>query len=505
MGSYIHIFWTGPAFPYSLRLFIKVWANRLSRSKSHFKLIVWTTADTRQKIAEYLSSTPGCFLAKENFPEIPEVTQKGRINYNNFYIANFETILTKLSPAIQEMTALLNRGKLFPFTSDIARILIMNEYSGIYTDIGLLTPSSSTPFPVSIDYFNSALSRCVSKGFFMLSVTPMKRQIIENGALFSLPGSKKCLNEVLNAIETEYIKNRDYIKYASDSNLEFLSHLKTKALSRSFFKSDQFPGLLHGYHSRISGTLKYPINDYYKGVTHSDAKFTGKADDNPRGSYYFYLISQGNTPMVYEGKRMLHNQAVNLATFRKLDEKFRSSLTVSQCEYEKVFNEKITPLFESEDLQKQFEFHDMSDNPSPLYSWADPGFSRLSELDDAAVIVQRRWGLKKNYVSKSGFISIINRIGNSIPAEKRFHSGTYQYLNQVADAIKQQVRGSFIKEPMLTQVVCLIGDIRDEYLETFVKIINSSCAYMPIKKLIDPEKTSLTLADFIGFLEAKAR
>ena len=115
MKSLMHCLWTGPAFPYKLRVFIKNWVQHFRKSRSEFELVVWLTSDSYDAATKYLSEGLGNHLDQSGwsrcFPGCRVLFNKAKINLNSFYIALCEPELAHYPSTLQAVFKMFSAGK----------------------------------------------------------------------------------------------------------------------------------------------------------------------------------------------------------------------------------------------------------------------------------------------------------------------------------------------------------------------------------------------------------
>ena len=123
----------------------------LRRSGSSFQLVLWTTADSYDKVTEYLQTTPGGYIHQAGWGKhlsgCDLLVNRVKISYNTFFIGSIEQLLARFPSSLHAMFNLLKRGKRYTSVSNIGRLLAVNEYGGIYTDIDYLMPREGAAFP----------------------------------------------------------------------------------------------------------------------------------------------------------------------------------------------------------------------------------------------------------------------------------------------------------------------------------------------------------------------
>ncbi len=232
MKSIIHCVWTGASFPYRLRAFIKEWVPYLYKSNSEFELVVWLTSDSYQAASGYLSKGFGNSLDQKNwgkfFPGMDLLLNKAKINFNTFYISLIEPLLANNPPTLQRVFDMLHDHRYYTSVSNIARVLIVNSYGGIYTDIDYLLPNYDLIFPKNISHILDVFEKKNNVGFYMSMTYLQQRAEVENQCLILDPQNTHALDDLIRKMNAYMVKKFDDIKAACEMNVEYLDYPATK-------------------------------------------------------------------------------------------------------------------------------------------------------------------------------------------------------------------------------------------------------------------------------------
>lgn len=155
--EWIHFFWAGKT-PSVKNLFD--WQHFLKKQDSHFNAKLWVDGS----LFEILKENPELFKTAKTDrniklfsyikPYIQDAPQfEAVLNGNKITVANFDVlVLSKAKkhwPKVSEIYELLHQNKLYPFSSDIARLMIMEKEPGFYCDFDT-KPNHSAQFPQSM-------------------------------------------------------------------------------------------------------------------------------------------------------------------------------------------------------------------------------------------------------------------------------------------------------------------------------------------------------------------
>ena len=533
MPSLFHCFWSGPTFPHALRNYIKVWTQHFQRSGSKFKFILWVTHDSYTAAAKYLSHGAGNAISHERWKKyIPGLDYhliKAKINYNTFYIASTELLLDDYPlHGLRAFFHALHKHKNYAYLSDIARYMILNKCSGIYSDVDYLTPNYNELFPESMACFASIFDKASKRGFFLPVIWLNRTFMVETQCVVLLPGFEGKLNPLINKI------GRGFSDFASDEEqilmelahaAEFQNHPRTKALNRSFFMSDKTKPMMQFFKERDCDKYEDTTDELYKGVCHKKNKYQKT----------FLLMNPdfkpGKIPMVEDGHRRLAYEKISEFTYVDPVDFFVVNCTFSntRLDFNNPYSVRVWPAFQkyfnADDMEKQFEFQGGNHGKAGMYSWSNPGYSRLTRLEFAAKTIQKHRGrvlerlikhsldrhlvdlpikkdVFKRFLSESGFRSFLRAKFGSVESMAKLKK-----LKVMLMAEMSRNRGKYLKKGAANRVlkkmlayVMRVPGTGTATGRSLTGIINHPL-YEQLKELINPNKSEVNYADLVTFVK----
>ena len=498
MKSFLHCFWTGPTFPQALRKFIKAWVPYLRRSNSNFELILWTTEDSFEAAREYLSKGLGNSIDLDSpgkcFAPLSLIFTPAKVNFSTFYIGKLESILLQKKFIWREIIELFRTHKYYTSISNLARILIVNHCSGIYTDIDYLYPNPKQNFPKNMAEITQVFKWSGQPEFYMPVIGTEGIIAIENQCLVLTENSIGELNHLIRNIELDLAWTLDDIKKSGRLNTEFLEDEITKNLSTSFFYSGTQKELLEAYKQR-DATLFCRINKkLYAGKTHPHSK-------SLQPSYFNTCSSIG---MVDEsGTRHLHYKPISEITFIGVAMYFGDTRRrFSNRESKECWN-KFRKYFSEEHMDHQFRFKTEKGNTYGMYTWANPGYSRLAQLEEAVHTVEKYYvprsrrgiplSLIKKFIVECRTLSLKNQRKEAEEATQEL----IEMLKIIKTNFHEEVISSEIACIMVKECFAIVHKLQN--INEILERINSDM-YLRLKNLIDSEKSPLTVDDIEGFI-----
>lgn len=342
----LNFFWVGNTPSYALKMNLANWKEHLLSSNSKAEVFLWTNKETLEKMfAKYKGLT--LFKAKSNL----FLNEDESFNINQFTwslksengenvaisVLEIDALLEhyqKDYPKLIRMYQSLIANKVYPFASDYARAFILNFFPGIYFDADYKPNLQKVFFKDlnELEYLFLSNGYSTYNNFFMLSI----HNIIENMTLMSFKMGVyeniflKFENELSDSVFNEKI-NLDINNYIKNNN-----NPRVKELNKSNFTKDKDKKYLDAYLLRKEEVfVKYnkDENIYFK---------------------YPYLEWFGLSMFGYY--------------------KYKWPYFIKFC------NEHLNIYFYS--FQK---------NEMKLYSWRNPGFSRLCELNEVQKTISNRY------------------------------------------------------------------------------------------------------------------
>ena len=331
--NFLHYYWTGKEPPAYLIKNLNNWALYLKKHDSLFKIILWI--DLLNK----------------------DITHKlnPNISIKEFSTIKFEKIYINL----HDVYIIFKRNKLFAFASDLARILILNAYPGIYIDIDI-KPNFDEPFPKNKESFLQLFDSKSSIKFYAPPMHYEENFFIENWILFYF-GFPQGLRFLLAEMEQKAKQDKLLILHCALQHKEFCEHEQCKHMQKSNFKV--------GYKRQLQAYLKRDATSYKRAT--QETFFEYKAKIPSFSNKYF------NTGYFKEGTPVWTNY-LQMA-YKSTDLTFKDKLNTSAMSYHLFYQKEIAKFFQQDQ------------ESLPLFSWCDPGFQRLNELNAAATLIQKAY------------------------------------------------------------------------------------------------------------------
>ena len=505
MKSLFHCVWTGPSFTYTLKSFIKRWVKCFRRSQSNFELVLWTTADSYNELSQYLKTGVGNHIDILNWSKrIPGID----IRFNlvtlagcKFYVAKIEPLLLKYPPSLRELVTLCSQHKRYTTISNVARLLALNHCGGIYSDIDYLTPRRDDFFPCSISEIVSVFRGCSSIDFYLPVMESKGRILIENQCMILPPKNIGALTPLLENMASNIKRDFDLIRGEAQQYSTYLDNAQTKALNKSMFTDGLYNDLLQAYKNRDYTAFLETSTKLYKDQVMQKTVSRGPIS----------LIK--HEPMLSYGA--LHDSYLMTSqhTYRILGQFFHNHLVketfslnrigdILTPEYSKRYWIRFKQFFNPDDMAQQFSFKDSTGTARGMYSWANPGYSRLAKLEHAVHVVEKYY-LKKR-LNKQLIIEYIRElIKGGQSTQDRFQTNYLQGLIEQTEKLQMQTLSQMAVRRTLRQIyaIALIRHGREltSIAETAVRMINKQ-HFLPLKNYIDPEKGSLSYDDLDAFV-----
>ncbi len=391
MKSLLHCLWTGPTFPYSLRKFIKNWVAYFSSSKSEFELILWLTEDSFHALEEYLiQGVENSFDASRwsrCMPGIDVEFNRVSMNYNKFYIALVEPLLARYPTTLTSLFRILHENKRYTTVSNIGRVMLLDACGGIYTDIDYLNPNYQQRFPKNMKILMTVFNNYSRIGFYVSVRRHNNALLAENQCLILDPKKIGSLTILLRKIALKAASIMDKIAVESRNHMDFLENKRTIELSKSLFTSPEHNELAEAFKEKDVRHFNYVNAQIFK-----DERFQSEAYNYDNGKL------ESSRPLLVHGT--LHNSYLitGKLTYNFVIDYYQENLkryAVSST-IDFVYGVFFS-FFNQRDIENQFEFKDtVTDSHVGMYSWANPGFSRLSTLKETILKMEERYIIKKN-------------------------------------------------------------------------------------------------------------
>ena len=509
MYSYLHCFWTGNSFPLNVRFFVKKWAHHLSKSRSQFKIILWTTDSSQQAAIEYLNSDKMSEIQSFGYgilADIEQYTIKARMQYNTFYICSVEELIQKQERSLQWAFKLCLEHRLPTIASNIARVIIVNQYEGIYSDIDFLLPNDSVNFPLNMSVITPLFGSSSSLGFYLpYHENVLDDGLIENQALVVMQGHNGCLKTLISRMGRYCRKHPYYLKTEAQQHVEFLEHPTTKKLGSSLYMSEAYEiKLLKAYIERDYSRFLPVLHMLYHDEMHSE--FVVKEDSE----FFKFEYSVSQKPLLHDASRFHHYTYLSKITYESVTEEFAASLRVSFEDYCKNYWGKFVKFFDETALASQFQFKTLDGMTVAMYSWAHPGYSRLKALEDAATVIGREYRSRGGFIKKEVYIALIEKLKMWCSSESESERIKFKvsFFEKLQDRLRSLSVLSLSREDAVIHLhsLLLIVELKSwqedqDRLKSFLcDELNRNGKFIKIKQLIDPQKEAINPNDLFAFV-----
>lgn len=295
-----------------------------------------------------------CTLNEKNYLE--KNNNVFKFKNSNIHVVDFNTLLFKyelLYPNVVEFYKKQMEYKNFAFVSDLARLIISNDFPGLYFDIDI---SPVKMLPISLYEIKEKLdsSPFPSANYpYYLNCHNLR---IENQCILTfVEGSFTTLLQHLNLLldieELNILENeiKDFEDYKNREDV--------LALKKSFFNDNHFI--------------------YLKAYLNKNAALFRKAN----------RVAQLSIENKYPALEMMYQQTVYHMVKNFVNKNV--SIHLMYEKYEEVFKKEISCYFYS------------SQDTLKLFNWANPGYSRLNSLSEAVSIIEKFYCKKINNFSQS--------------------------------------------------------------------------------------------------------
>ena len=498
MKPMLHCFWTGSSFPYNLRSFIKLWVRHLRASNSDFEMVLWVTDDTLAVMKNYLETGVGNRFDKGSWRKCivgcDVLFKRVRLNFCDFYIARCEDQLKRYPADLKTMFTVLSKGKRYTTVSNIGRLIAVNACGGIYTDVDYLLPILDTDFPQDMRILLESFEHCSKLEFYLPTIRLGKSCLIENQCVVLDCKNIGCLTPLIRKITKDLMNCFALICVETGDHKSFLENEVTKELNQSLFMDGLFRDLLEAYKRRDITKFDEVNEELYRDQYLSD----------------YYMARTGThmrknvKPMLRAGDRHEGYQVTSGTTYASVVNFFSDNLTPNLYEYIDRYWSSFLVFFNKEGIDSQFLFDDKREGRKRgMYSWANPGYSRLRSLEGAAKIIERRYIEQKGLIAKSLMINLMKaveaqctsfieegrlRVFDRIEAKLYKLSRNYLTPIDMKDYLKEFLAICFLEISIMPSKVGL----------KTTEIINQS-QYVELRNIIDPEKELLTYEDLRAF------
>ncbi|UDQ99079.1 hypothetical protein AAEX28_03110 [Lentisphaerota bacterium WC36G] len=432
-------------------------------------------------------------------PGVNALFNRATLNYNSFYVALCEPLLANYPETLQGVFKTLHAGKRYTAVSNIGRLLVLNACGGIYTDVDFLLPNEERKFPKNIDTILKVFGRCSKINFYLPAINLDGYCLVENQAAVLNPKNIGALNKLMRDMSRCMATNYEEIYLETANNAEYLASAENKRLERSMFTSPLHTKLMKAFGKRDFNRFNRVNTDIFKNQTSKGFMLDsfGEIEENP--------------PMLKNGMRHYSYEVSGRLTYGIVVQYFEAHLgKVSAEKYITEYWSKFRQFFAVKSLDEQFQFVDDQGQRQGMYSWANPGFSRLSKLENAANLMKGRFLSKNKMVKKMLLLEFVDGAKNvkfGRLETKNSKQNREMGLKLLTDVIKKRNR-YYLRVEDAKNLLCKflgiafirIGVGGHTNMGNYaVKAINEA-HFKDLRVLIDPDKAQLSYDD----LEAAA-
>ncbi|UDQ96489.1 hypothetical protein AAEX28_05350 [Lentisphaerota bacterium WC36G] len=504
MKSLLHCLWTGPAFPYHLRCFIKNWVGHFRKSNSEFQLVVWLTSDSYDAATKYLQSGAGIGNSSDQagwercMPGVKVLFNKAKLNLNSFYIALVEPEFANYPETLQAMFKVFQSGKRYTTIGNIGRLMALNACGGIYTDVDYLNPNPEVPFPRTIDDIMQCFNESSNIDFYLSGANLDGRYLIENQAIVLHPRRIGVLTPLLREMSQKLAQNFEEVYLETQNNAEFLQDVRSKRMAKTMFTEGDHKDLMEAYKAKDFEKFNNVNAKIFQGTVHGHVM-------NSAGLLESHSPALDKHGTRHRGYRMTGKLTYSLVGFFFS----RHLQSIGKRDYINRHWTSFERYFDSKDIANQFQFLDRRGHRQPMYSWANPGFSRLNKFEAVANKVQERYIASRNMLSKQLLINMLNaaatvKFGRLESRQSKQHR--MLSLRNLTDMVQGITRNYFppaqateLLKQFLVIAFIRIGKGSTTNMGKFAVDTLNTSKYEGYRHLIDPEKKQLSYGDVEAF------
>ncbi|MCG8471643.1 MAG: alpha/beta hydrolase [Desulfobacterales bacterium] len=359
MHESISFFWGGGEINRTLRSNFKAWESHLRQSRSNFKVVLW------------LDESAFGHLLENHLSAIKEV--RGPLFQYTWSIQGCSVGINLFDPNhlfghfvhLRQAYDILEKYRAYALLSDIARMAILSRSPGFYLDCDF-RPNLKKPFVKSCRDVDLMLKGPCSESFYMAAFS---NTLMESGMLFS--SDTRSGARVLASMEDLAQSSLPQLESHAAAMRRFFSSPQNRDISRSMFSGGKYKGQLEAFKKGNVGDFRWATASTFGGM---EDMFMPRFGGSPKKVGVFSAAGMPRWSVVL-GQFF---SAITDYFFASCKDR---SLFTSLCQ------QKIMPLF------------DTDQSAMPLYSWMDPGYSRLLELK-AAVATVEAFRLKKRNAPK---------------------------------------------------------------------------------------------------------
>ena len=505
MKSLLHCLWTGPSFPYSLRRYIKNWVQHFRKSKSEFELVLWLTEDSLRAFEDYIAR--GCVHRynradwQRRFAGIDAEFNNASLNGLSFYIGRLEPLFTKFPDVLTSIFRILHEHKRYTSVSNIGRLLVLNACGGIYSDIDYLTPNYSQRFPKNLRIIMTIFQRISRIGFYIDLKAVDNTILAENQCLILSGDELGALTPIITKIATKGATLVDKISIEAQNHMDFLENERAIALNSSLFKSDLETELMQAFKFRDARMFNAVNGEIFK-----DERFKSEAYN------YDTAELESNRPLLTEGT--LHNSYLitSKLTFEMVVEYFHKNLSRGYTQSCLVFMYRtFHDLFDCKQIMQQYNFTDpITGQHTGMFSWANPGFSRLTNLEKLSLDLEQRYITQKKLLEKKILLDLIS--GASTVSfgllESRGSVHSRRCRLQLLEGFFRSLNKNYIPLKMAREglasllVIALVREGVGSHTNMGEYLVRklSELRFKSFKDLIDPDKVKISYEDLENYI-----
>ena len=352
--------------------------------------------------------------------------------------------------------------------------------------------------------FKRELGNASKVGFIMSAVALSRCVLVENQCMVVLPGNEKKLDPLIHSIAQAAAADYDALHLEVENELEFLSSQTNRELNRSLFTSGLHQQLLDAYIYRNHELFADVNDEIFGGQLHSG--YTKNPYSGIITSKQNTLIEKPN--MLSRGERHWAYKYTGRITYKMATDFFKDKLRLSVEEYLRTYWRTFTSHFDSASLAQQFQFENDMDEPVGMYSWANPGYSRLTALEKAAGTVKAKYLEKHELIPKVVILRLVFSLQQAVPrglSSAGELSTLYQKVRDISRACISRDNAVLLLKELLLAIVSKDSvniETENVLVGHLVRQLNANPQYSLLRKLITPDKEKIDLNDLDGFFRS---
>ncbi|MBK2027730.1 hypothetical protein IB643_06130 [Allofrancisella guangzhouensis] len=335
MKYYINFFWAGKRIPKKIRVNIRNWGRVIFRNNLNYILILWLDNFTYKSVLDDQKQEKLCKI----YP---------------IEIRNFDEIIgTEKSDYLLRLYMLFIESEQYAFASDIARMLTLNKYPGIYLDMDVNPGLKTLPNPDELQ----KMSKISTINFLAKGREYSGCYRLESEILFFM-GKSDGLNSLIATCRKESAIYFHYIQEEIRHMQTFYKSNDYIDFNKSLFKEEKYKKHLIAFKEKSHLKYRMANKELFKDVKYNNAP----------------AFQDGTAPWVSYQQLIFYE-------------------IITECEKTlKVDIPKYYHNYYKEHLDKCFS---SGQDNFCLYSWNDPGYSRLTSLDNASKTIGKYFRKKR--------------------------------------------------------------------------------------------------------------